>query len=169
MTRVYLMRIVSAERQTRLARGEYSRLARQLLCEAVKREFSLDIGKYPEKKGENGKPYLEGAPFCFNLSHSGAYIACALSDVEVGVDIEAVKPISEGVMRRFVGKVGNGDEENTRLWTRYEAVGKCFGTGIPYIEPSGGYFVKEYSDLDGYALTLCAEKDGFAERAIILN
>ena len=170
MTTVYVTKIAwKSEREACFPRKAYSEAARRLLREAVKREYSLDISAYAEKKGANGKPYLEGAPFCFNLSHSGDYVVCALSDREVGVDIEKVRHISEGVMRRFVGNCTESDEENTRLWTRYEAIGKCLGVGIPYGEISDAYFVKEYFDLDGYALTVSSEKDDFAERLVTVE
>jgi len=169
MTTVYVTKLSwKSEIEQRFPRKVYSEAARRLLREAVKLEYALDISAYDEKKRENGKPYLEGAPFCFNLSHSGEYVACALSECEVGVDIEKVRHVSEGVMRRFVGKCTESDEENTRLWTRYEAIGKFLGTGIPYGEISDAYFIKEYFNLDGYALTVCAEKDEFAERIVML-
>ena len=166
MTVVYAAKIVCQNERDRKACSD---AARSLLKEAVKREYNLDISSYAEKKKVGGKPYLEGATFCFNLSHGGEYVVCALSDSDVGVDIEKIKPISEGVMRRFVGKVGTSDEENTRLWTRYEAVGKFLGCGIPYTETSCSGFIKEYFDLDGYALTVCAEKERFVESVVILN
>ncbi|MBQ4121348.1 MAG: hypothetical protein IJD35_04970 [Clostridia bacterium] len=166
MTTVYVAKIACQNERDRKA---YAEVARQLLKEAVKREYSLDISAYVEKKSENGKPYLVGAPFHFNLSHSKDYVVCALSDCDVGVDIEKVRPISEGVMRRFVGTCTESDEANTRLWTRYEAIGKFLGVGIPYKTTSDVYFVKEYFDLDGYAVTVCAEKDSFTERLVILS
>lgn len=169
MTRVYVAKLCECGKDLRVPRKVCTDAARQLLKEAVQKEYSLDIADYAQKKSENGKPYFEGAPFCFNLSHSGEYIVCALSDAGVGVDIEEIKPISEGVMRRFVGCFENSDAENTRLWTRYEALGKFLGTGIPYKTPTCAYVMKEYLDLDGYALTVCAEKDGFAESVVILN
>ena len=165
MTTVYVAGIAC---QNERDRKVYAEAARRLLKEAVKREYALDISAYVEKKSENGKPYLEGAPFHFNLSHSKDYVVCALSDCDVGVDVEKVRSISEGVMRRFVGTCTESDEENTRLWTRYEAIGKFLGTGIPYKKTFDEYSIKEYFDLDGYALTVCAEKDSFAERLVIV-
>ena len=170
MTRVYMAKLLGeCGKGARMSRKAYTDAARRLLKEAVQIEYSLDIADYVEKKSESGKPYLDGAPFCFNLSHGGEYIVCALSDSAVGVDVEEIKPISEGVMRRFVGEFAPSDAENTRLWTRYEALGKFLGTGVPYKMPTCACFVKEYFELDGYALTVCAEKDEFAEGVIILN
>ena len=167
MTKLYVMRIGKSKK---ISHQEESAHARLLLAMAVKREYGFDLADYPEQKNENGKPYLEGASFCFNLSHSGEYAVCALSESEVGVDLEKIKPISRGVMLRFVGQCGESDEENTRLWTRYEAIGKFLGCGIPYTqELPRDCFVKEYFDLDGYALSVCSAYDDFADRVIELE
>ena len=41
------------------------------------------------RTNENGKPIVEG--ICFNLSHSGDYVICAVSERPVGCDIEQIK------------------------------------------------------------------------------
>lgn len=39
--------------------------------------------------GPHGKPYVEGPnPICFSLSHSGDYVLLAVSDKEIGADIQ---------------------------------------------------------------------------------
>ena len=44
-------------------------------------------------RAPGGKPFFHRFPQCrFNLSHSGPYALCALSDGEVGADIEVVRP-----------------------------------------------------------------------------
>lgn len=170
MTRVYVARLFcECGKDLRISRKVYTEAARRLLKEALQREYAIDMADCVERKSENGKPYLEGVPFCFNLSHSGEYVACALSDSDVGVDIEEIKPISEGVMLRFVGRFEESDCENTRLWTRYEALGKFLGKGIPYKEPASAYFLKDYFEPEGYALTVCAGKDDFADKIVILH
>jgi 4'-phosphopantetheinyl transferase len=46
-----------------------------------------------------GKPYFIGFEnFHFNLSHSGDWVVCAISDDQVGIDIEEVIPINLGSM-----------------------------------------------------------------------
>jgi 4'-phosphopantetheinyl transferase len=50
--------------------------------------------------GPNGKPTLSGAASTlqFNISHSATYAVCAIAqDTAVGVDIEAVRPVSRAL------------------------------------------------------------------------
>lgn len=42
--------------------------------------------------GEQGKPQIVNFPKKFNLSHSGDYVVCGVSDGEVGVDIQNGSP-----------------------------------------------------------------------------
>ncbi len=50
------------------------------------------LGVLPQiKRTENGKPYLEGDPLFFSISHSGTKAVIALSQFPVGVDLELYK------------------------------------------------------------------------------
>lgn len=85
-----------------------------------------------------GKPYLPASPSVkFNLSHSGerALVAVAL-DVEVGVDVEQIRPMPEwqGIAERFFPPSEAaelaGESDFFRRWTRIEAVLKARGVGL---------------------------------------
>ncbi len=41
--------------------------------------------------GPNGKPYFKDVPLYFSLSHSGEYVYLAVSDEEIGADIQKMK------------------------------------------------------------------------------
>lgn len=92
--------------------------------------------------GEKGKPYLREYPFFFNLSHSGTYAVCAVSDREVGVDIQqcTLADIDRLAARFFSEREYSAMQECAteegkrrlffRLWTRKEAYGKLLGAGV---------------------------------------
>ncbi len=48
-----------------------------------------------------GKPHIVGAPY-FSLSHSGRYALCALSESEVGCDVQKRRKISDGLAKRVL-------------------------------------------------------------------
>ena len=125
------------------------------------------------KTDENGKPIAEG--ICFNLSHSGDYVICAVSERPVGCDIEQIKEAPKLVAERafsveenaylksFSGNAYN--REFFRIWTKKESFLKMKGIGIRVplrtLEMTECYF-KEY-EISGYQMTVCAEKNEFAE------
>jgi 4'-phosphopantetheinyl transferase len=84
------------------------------------------------------KPRLMGAGPRFSLSHAGGGFAVAVSDVEVGIDLEPVRPLTADLLvialsdeeRGYVGS----DLDFFRVWTAKEAYMKRSGEGLG-IEP----------------------------------
>lgn len=108
-----------------------------LLREALVRE-GLDPEGQEFRRGEYGKPFLPGGPE-FSLSHAGRYVALALSDDPVGVDIEAERCTMEIARHFFAPAEIRGAEAMTgedrrrylqRLWVAKEAFIKAIGTGL---------------------------------------
>ena len=109
-----------------------------LLTRAVKTVWGMD--SLPEiVRAEGGKPYFKEFPERhFNLSHSGQFALCALSDAPVGADIEAVRPRKEGLPAyTFRGNdyerwltLGGDWEAFYTLWTEVESVIKYTGEGL---------------------------------------
>lgn len=128
--------------------------------------------------GKNGKPYLKDLPFFFNLSHSGEYVFCVLSDREVGADIQLCNSVDYG---RLTGRFFSAGEQRAlescveenehqqlffRLWTRKEAYGKLTGAGL--VEVVGKNLLSgddaetdlpldwlEWSKPEGYRIAVC--------------
>ena len=121
----------------------------------------------------------------FNLSHSGGWTVVALSDNEVGVDIQQVKPLDMRLAKRFftenewrqIEGAGDGAAELFyRLWTVKEAYLKALGTGLNRPLNSftvrltaggakiddgaggGGWFVSEFDCFKGYRLACVAKE-----------
>lgn len=126
--------------------------------------------------GKRGKPYFRDVPLFFNLSHSGDYVACVVSEHEVGVDIQKQKAVREQqISNRFFHEkekewlAGLSEKERTtgffQLWTRKEAYGKMTGEGI--VDAAGrdfsaldaqwlkGTLWMEYSLSEGYTIACC--------------
>jgi 4'-phosphopantetheinyl transferase len=119
---------------------------------------------------EAGKPYLPGVPrLKFNLSHSrGMALVGAVLDVEIGVDVEGIRPLSDyaAIAERFFPPSecdGIVDEHDFfRRWTRVESVLKARGVGIyaAGTEPTGEWTVEPIDVGPGYAAAVALPKAG---------
>lgn len=130
---------------------------------------------------------------CYNLSHSGDYTLLALSDNEVGVDIERIKPVDLRLAEKFFtkkeweaieGAGGGALRLFYRTWVIKEAYLKALGVGLnrplnsfevrftaggaKIEDPLCGeaWLVSETDGFEGYAAACCAKEyapDGEAE------
>lgn len=101
-----------------------------LMLKTVLKISSDDEIKY----NEHGKPYLEHGAH-FSISHSGNIAVLAVSEDEIGVDTEKLRPPEKAVIRRCfteeeAERAQASAESFTRLWTEKEAVLKLLGTGF---------------------------------------
>ena len=87
---------------------------------------------------ENGKPYVEGAPFHVSVSHSGPYVVCAVDEKPLGVDVEVIRGAEAKFMRRVCSEeemhyIRFGDagcyQRFWECWTAKEALFKLTGKG----------------------------------------
>ena len=107
-------------------------LLKQALCE-------LGVSSYGVESLSTGKPMLTGAPYYFNISHSGGLCALALSDLPVGIDLQNLSafdlvPDTDRFAKRFLAPDEREvflqeptREQLCRLWTRKEALAKLLG------------------------------------------
>ena len=170
-------------RALRLSRLRGIQLARSMSAELACRELLADLlpeGPYALAEDELGKPYLPESRFHVSLSHSGNYVAAAVADVPVGIDIQTLRIISDRVLlrwfspaeREWIGKAGL-PERAIRLWTMKEAYGKLQGLGIFRgklfrADFSAGQLITEYDDVaftfpeapEGLLYTVCVAKNG---------
>jgi len=83
------------------------------------------------------------------LSHSGHLVICAVSEQEIGADIQIRRPFSAGVQQRFFTEQEREHMDMLRLWTLKESYGKLTGEGISVMERTEilpGYPVKLLRD-----------------------
>lgn len=129
---------------------------------------------------EWGKPFAPDGGY-FNISHSGTYVLFALSDYEIGCDIERIRflnPLKTG--RAVFGEteqqyiIDNYDKIGSffELWTKKESLLKCMGEGFhrsaksvdvsadSFEENGKVYYMKCYCFAD-YTVSVCSVSNDF--------
>jgi 4'-phosphopantetheinyl transferase len=113
-------------------------IAYQLLMAGLRREYAI-VRPVEFDYTPTGKPILRDYPAIhFNVSHCRRGVACAISDSEVGIDIEEIRPFDRDVAAMCcndreladVLAADNSDLAFTSLWTRKESLVKMTGKGI---------------------------------------
>ena len=167
------MSAVSDERRGKARRLRSDENKRQslgaalLLYRAVNGGMPFDCSVSP-----HGKPYCEGKAH-FNLSHSKSMVVCAVSDCEVGVDIQAKTRDHLEIAKRFfteaeyesILRSSDPDALFNKLWVMKESYIKAMGTGLSASlsgfeanEHIGEYSLRhiEYGEYD---IAVCARTD----------
>lgn len=136
---------------------------------AIRQTFGIPV-KHQHIIHGNGKPYLKDFPNVhFNISHSGKYAVCAVSDTPIGVDIQKIYGgytpalFSRVCTESEIAQIEHSPDpsaEFIRLWTQKEAVVKMYGSGI-----SRGDFKNCIKNenivtyrLEDYFLSVCSKK-----------
>jgi len=86
----------------------------------------------------HGRPMLRDHPWSVSLSHTRGWVAAAVSESAVGVDIEeiarvkpeAIAPVLQPVEGAWIGAQPDPGLAGTRVWCRKEAVVKGCGRGL---------------------------------------
>lgn len=106
-------------------------LARVLLseCSGVPPERQLF------RRSAAGKPEAVGLDWAFNVSHSGGFAACAVHRGTVGIDLEALRPVSRRLMQRVctaeeLAWIRGDSARFLQVWTVKEAYLKYLGSGL---------------------------------------
>ena len=120
------------DRDKRLSAGAYL-LLRKLLDEEKISNPTFETGKY-------GKAYISNCEnIYFNLSHAGRLVSCAISDREVGVDVEYNGPeIDLNIAKHYffnteyesIMKSANPANEFFNYWVLKESYMKYTGLGF---------------------------------------
>lgn len=111
-------------------------LFRYMLTIELGLDFDVEVAK-----NKCGKPFLKNYDNVhFNITHSGVYVICAISDKIVGVDVETIKEIDFGIAKRFFTNaeyenlINKQDREKLErffeLWTLKESYIKADGRGL---------------------------------------
>ena len=145
----YLKRLLPLDRQNKInnqvdiVKAKSMTIGSILVRYAIKKVFNIPISKQEFTKSENGKPYLMGYKnIYFNVSHSNGYVVCAISNKEVGIDIQYIKEYKESLSKyicneeelNMLEKSNNKLEGFTKLWSKKESYIKMLGMDICQVD-----------------------------------
>ena len=148
----------------------------------IKRDDILDAVQF----NAFGKPYFEASSFLelnlvinFNFSHSDSKVICVVSTKHnIGVDIEKIYAFEKSLQTYyftqpeidFITQQSNPDKAFLSIWTKKEALLKCLGVGIAYIDlvsievlsssiiyQQRSYHFYEIDSVFGYMAHVCME------------
>lgn len=133
----------------------------KLLIGLLYDRFGITADRADIKLSPSGKPYLASCPeIHFNITHTGNFVAAAVSRRELGIDLERVhacKPeLALRWLKPFGGETVSDDIGFTRAWTRFESYIKLTGRGLAEDDFSRPHEFIECDAPDGFVLTICA-------------
>lgn len=129
-----------------LSNREESLLGKILLDKHLR---DLSVENYTVKYHKNKKPRLIcDKDLYFNISHSGDYVVLALSDSEVGCDVQEIKLYNQKLIKRcycdneisLIENSENKQELFISLWALKESILKFKGDGV-----TGGLSTYDFS------------------------
>ena len=153
------------------ARGERKKNetlnGRVLLKDAVFNEYGVSTDDLDIENSEHGKPYfVQRRDIHFNISHSGCYVAAAVGEYPLGVDVQIVREVKQSLIeklcddneKRFIEQSGDKDKAFITLWALKESYIKAIGRGMSYPMNRIHFDIKnfdteafgEFSDCEGY-------------------
>ncbi|MCR5430314.1 MAG: 4'-phosphopantetheinyl transferase superfamily protein [Eubacterium sp.] len=165
-----------------------------LLINFIKKKYFVDSDVETDK---HGKPFFANSELKFNLSHSGRYVLAAVSDYEVGIDIQKKKADKHRIAEKnflkgeceYINAGANDEERHQRfceVWTLKEAYLKNIGMGLrkplnsfeimfrsegPKIKNQTEYRYTQFMMNEKYIVSICRDinDEGFEISEVILE
>lgn len=108
-----------------------SKMGYAILADILKTKFGITYQAKNIFKKPNGKPYIKDSLICFNISYCQDYIACAVGQQEIGVDIEQPRELRPKLLPKILTpeEISDGVDP-LQAWVMKEAYGKLLGEGL---------------------------------------
>ncbi len=169
-------KIFPKQREDEINSSKNERIRRQKYCVwkllemAVNERIGARFDKINFQKNANGKWECDG--FYFSLSHSEKYLAVALSNFPVGVDVQIIRNTGEKIADKILNEneraqfdLLNGDRKQAyllRCWAKKECLLKASGEGV--LKPKQrntadvDFFEREIGEEEKYLLVSYCEE-----------
>ncbi|GAE04097.1 4'-phosphopantetheinyl transferase [Paenibacillus sp. JCM 10914] len=183
----YVMRFKQANDYQRSLLGD------AMLHRIIQERLGIERRYLEYARNQYGKPYLKEYPdIHFNISHSGHWIVCAVSDDWIGIDVEQVNVVDLAIADRFFHPAEREQllhlHKNKRqslffdFWTLKESYIKAVGKGLhlpldsfalemrdegwaPIMGEEGRtFFFRQYEIEEGYKMSVCSPCSAFPDR-----
>ncbi|MGE8000619.1 4'-phosphopantetheinyl transferase family protein [Lysinibacillus sp. NPDC093190] len=196
-----LIELISDEKRNKInfyrKKEDYLRsLTAELLIRVILVKKGLFQNKDIQFEFNNyGKPLLKNSSIEFNISHSGDWVVCAVSNCLVGIDIEEIRPYNVSTIKESLSASEfntlidlSENDRNTlffNLWTLKESYIKAVGEGLSIPLKSISFEIneneiiftnshnndifnfKQYEIDDRYRLSVCNENALFPKEICI--
>lgn len=155
-----------------------------LLLEKALSKFNIKLNDFPLVYNEDGKPYLSNNNTFISLSHSGNFVAVAISDFEVGIDIQQIKDVNVLINKIAYNeadenyyKIRKNEHTSLEIWTIKEAYSKAKGLGlklplkqikIDYKKMKVEDFSINLKTIKNYKLAVCEKFDDVVFEEMVL-
>lgn len=192
----------SSERRSKADRYRFEKdrclcIGAELLLQYGLRDSNERTPAFCIKTNSFGKPDLDNENLHFNISHSGDWAICAVSDHEVGCDVEEIKSADLKIAERFfcreeyahISEQSSPAEQNLlfyRYWTLKESFMKATGLGmtLPFdafqiqlgerirVNQSLDqrvYSFAEFGNIPGYCCSVCSVGDSLKVQLKIID
>ena len=165
-----------------------------ILINFIKKQYQINCELKIDRRG---KPYFENADMYFNISHSGSYVVAAVSEKEIGIDIQKVVPDKHREAEKnflpkecdYINAPADSREQWQRfceVWTIKEAYLKNIGMGLrtplnsfeidfsgetPKISGKDNFRIVQFLLDKNYVASICADRsDGSTKiEEVIIN
>jgi len=198
---LHLINCVGSKKSKILSFTHYSDALRSLAADILIRNIIIDKFKLNNSDihfqyNKYGKPSLSRVEgFHFNISHSGIWVVCAISNKSIGIDIEKIESMEELIVKRFFSQQEKEDlyflaDSQRRdyfydLWTLKESYIKAKGKGLSIalnsftirkceegnfvLKRDEGLLFKQFTLFPNYKMSVCVEKGTYFDKVKIHN
>ena len=90
-----IKKITNQEKNKKFIIGEI------ILSKLLKKYYNLDYSKLKFNINKFGKPYIVDKNIFYNISHSNSYVVVVISDKEIGIDLEKIRPVDLKTINYF--------------------------------------------------------------------
>ena len=157
-----------------------------VLLNAALRAVGIDGRGADIEVTPSGKPFIKDrADLCFNLSHSGEKVMCAIAGAPVGCDVEKIGRGGIDIAHRYftssecetIASAADTEKMFCHLWTLKESFVKAIGTGLGtplnsfniVIGSDGSVSVTDCADAERFRLYEWSFADGYCYSCCLEN